>query len=459
MTRTPPRFRCCAGILSSVALLLLVVPAPALHANTWTTFGFGPRATAMGGAFTAVADDYSAGYYNPAGILAPPKAKFGLGWQYVMSNLKADGEEVRTSRDTNALFLGASMPLPFTDQLKNRIGFGYYFFQPLWYTVDVSIPATSAPQFPLLESTTRMQLMEVALAADVVPGVLLGAGVTVGNKLGAALNLDPGVGGFGGVKEVISTVDQQVNTVLSPTAGLLCRPGRYHASLDPLSVGFTFRDRFYMEMKVPVVVVLSGFLLTLDLASTFVYSPRQYVLGVAWRKPRYLVSLDVSYNQWSDYRAPSLSIATQIDIPLITLKQGYTPDPGFKDTATVRLGFEALPLSNDHVDLFVRAGYVHEPSPVPEQTGITNYMDSDRDVFSWGLGVLFKRIGPFDLTGKPVSFDVGVACHALSHRLNRKGADARPDNPGTPDITSSGTIWYFAAGFSYGTRPGGRAEP
>ena len=450
MFRIPPRSARRVAIPALLATLLLL-PVTALHANTWTTYGFGPRATAMGGAFTALADDFTAGYYNPAGILSPPRAKFGLGWQYVKNDLKADGRVVPTSRDTNALFLGASMPIPFTDELKNRIGFGYYFFQPLWYTVDVTIPATTAPQFPVLEATTRMQLIQVALAGDFIPGILVGAGVTVGNKLGAALNLEPGLGGFGGVQEVISTVDQQVNTVLSPTVGILCKPGRYHESLSHLSVGFTFRDRFYMDMDFPVVVVLSGFLLTLDLSSTFVYSPRQYVLGVAWQKPRYTVSLDISYNEWSDYRAPSLAIATEIDIPLITLKQGYIPEPSFRNTVTPRLGFEALPLSTDHLDLYLRAGYFFDPSPAPEQTGLINYLDSDRNVFSWGFGVLLKRIGRFDLTGKPVSFDVGIACHWLADRRNRKSPEIRADNPGYPDIASSGTTWYFAAGFSYGS--------
>jgi long-chain fatty acid transport protein len=440
--------------------LLLFSSVSSLHANTWTTFGFGPRAVAIGGAFTAVADDFTGGYYNPAGILSPAKAKAGMGWQYVKNNLKANGSAVDSAKDTNALFLGASMPIPFTDELKNRIGFGYYFFQPLWYTVDVSIPATTAPQFPVLESTTRMQLISVALAADFIPGVLVGAGVTVGNKFGASLSLEPGLGGFGGVKEVISTVDQQVTTTLSATAGLLCKPGRYYKPLEPLSLGFTFRDRFYMEMEFPVVVVLSGFLLTLDLNSTLIYSPRQYVFGVAWQKPRYLVSLDVSYNQWSDFRAPSLSIATQIDIPLITLKQGYKPEPNFKDTVTPHLGFEALAFSNNFLNVYGRAGYFFEPSPAPGQTGITNYLDSHRNVFSWGFGVLLKRIGKFDLTNKPVSFDVGIAYQWLLNRENRKRPDVRPENPGYPEISSSGNIWYFALGFTYGTKPGGtRAEP
>ena len=443
----------------SLVALLLLSGATTLHANTWTTFGYGPRAVAMGGAYTAVADDFSAGYYNPAGMLTTPKSKFGAGWQYVKNDLKANGLEVESSRDTNALYMGASMAIPFTDFLKDRIAFGYFFFQPLWYTVDVTIPATTAPQFPVVESQARMQLISIAAAVDFIPGVLLGGGFTIGNNLGASLNLGPGVGGYGGIKETISSVDQIVKAVLVPNAGALVKLGRYSEMLKPFTVGFAFRDAFYMEMKIPVIVVLSGFLLNLDLGSTFIYSPRQYVLGVAFQKPRYLISFDISYNQWSDFQAPSLSIATDINIPLIELKQGYTPPPNFNDTVTPRVGVEVLGYENDTINLYLRGGFFYEPSPVPEQTGMTNYLDSDRFVFNWGFGFLFKRLGKkIDLTDKPISFDVGISYHYLSDRTNVKGPDVRTDNPGYPEISSSGNMWYFAVGFSYGCKPGAQSE-
>ena len=39
-----------------------------LHEFRWTHFG--PRPLAMGNAYTAVADDHNALFYNPAGLLA-----------------------------------------------------------------------------------------------------------------------------------------------------------------------------------------------------------------------------------------------------------------------------------------------------------------------------------------------------------------------------------------------------
>jgi long-subunit fatty acid transport protein len=439
------------------ALLVLGPGASALHANSWRTFGFGPRAVAMGGAFTAVADDFSAGYYNPAGLLVHPNTQFGLCFQYVKEDLMADGIEVESSRDSNGLTLGGSMTIPFTDQLKDRIAFGYYFYQPLFYSLDLQIPETTAPQFPILESMARMQILHLALAVDLIPGLLLGAGLTISSDLGGALDLKPGVSGFGGVEEVISSVDQEVYPILSGTAGLILRPGRYHASLRPFTLGFTWRDQHSLDLSIPVSVILSGFLLRLDMTSTFLYTPMQWVGGFAWQiSPDWLLSLDLSFNRWSKYSVPSLSIATQINIPLIVLKQGVNDPPGFRDTWTPRIGTEFCAFRSRWIDGYLRAGYFFEPTPVPEQTGRTNYLDSDRHVFSWGFGLLFNELFGLDLTQKPVSFDVGIAYHWLPDRGNVKAPWVRTDNPGSPEIVGSGNVWFFTCGFTYGTRPGTR---
>jgi len=53
-------------IIAVFALLLPLSLPLSVHAQTFG--GVGTRADGMGGAFVAVADDASAGYWNPAGI-------------------------------------------------------------------------------------------------------------------------------------------------------------------------------------------------------------------------------------------------------------------------------------------------------------------------------------------------------------------------------------------------------
>jgi len=451
MNRRKTILKTCCFIL----LFLFLVPInQGAHANTWRTFGLGPRAVAMGNAFTAVADDFSAGYYNPAGLLSPPGTKFGIGYQYIREDLLANGVEVASSRDADGIFLGGSMSIPFTDEWENRVAIGYYFLQPLFYSIDILIPEATQPQFPLLESMGRMQILHLVAAFDFIPGVLIGGGLTISSDLGGALDLKPGVAGFGGVEEVLSSVDQEVHPILSGTAGLLVKPGRFHPSLKNLTIGFTWRDKHFLDLDIPVSVLLSGFILRLDLTSAFLYTPRQWVLGLGYRlSGDLLVACDVSYNEWSDYRVPSLSIDTDIDIPLIVLKKGVNESPDFKDTVTPRVGLEYRAYRGGMMDAFLRAGYAYEPSPVPEQTGRTNFMDSDRHAFSWGVGFAFKRLFGRDLPGRFLSLDIGMAYHRLEARSNRKGPAVPSDNAGYPEIASSGNAWYFTAGFSYGPRP------
>ena len=449
-----------AACLFLAVLFLGPARVPPAAANSWRTFGFGPRAVAMGGAFTAVADDFSAGYYNPSGILADPTAKFGLGYQYVRNDLKASGEEVESSRDADALYVGGSIVIPFTDELENRVAMGYYFFQPLFYTLDLQIPPTTQPQFPILESMARMQILHLVAAVKVHRGLLLGGGLTISSDLGGALNLTPGVGGFGGVEEVLSSVDQEVKPIVSGTAGFLLQLGEYNPALKPFTFGFTWRDKHLLDLDIPVTVVLSGFLLRLDLTSVFLYTPRQWVVGVGYRpSPNLIVSCDVSYNEWSRYQVPSLTIATDIDIPFVVLKEGVNEPAKFKDTATPRLGVEYRAFRWESLDLFLRGGYFFEPTPVPEQTTRTNYLDSNRHVFSGGIGFLLKRIFQQDLSSHPLSLDIGVSYHWLTDRVHQKRPETRPDNPGYPSITSSGNIWYFTVGLSYGLDPGTSLSP
>ena len=59
--------------------LLLLALAGSARAQMFDNFGFGPRSTAMAGAMTAEAKDYSATFYNPALIVHRQAVVMGFG--------------------------------------------------------------------------------------------------------------------------------------------------------------------------------------------------------------------------------------------------------------------------------------------------------------------------------------------------------------------------------------------
>ena len=77
-----------AGLLLAVLLLAL---CPVRSAAYFERFQAGARATSMGGAYAAVADDASATYWNPAALVTLPRGEvlFMYARPFVVSNLQA----------------------------------------------------------------------------------------------------------------------------------------------------------------------------------------------------------------------------------------------------------------------------------------------------------------------------------------------------------------------------------
>ncbi len=83
------------------------------------------------------------------------------------------------------------------------------------------------------------------------------------------------------------------------------------------------------------------------------------------------------------------------------------------------------------------------PRPVPDQTGITNYVDSNNHVISLGGSVRFRL--PWNLARNPFRFDVAGQIHLLESRSVVK---LDPEGP-VGDYTSDGEIFVGGGFLSY----------
>lgn len=406
----------------------------------------------MGGAYTALADDFSGAFYNPAGPLSTTRTRMGLGYQYVKMDLEGGGTGIPMDEThVDGLYMGFAFCPPFIGVLKDRIAIGYNFYQPVSYAIDINIPEASRPQFVLLESYPRANVMLLSAAIDLIPGALIGVGMNFTADLGGGLDLKPGIRGVGGTDSILTEVDQESQPVVALSTGLLVECGEYLERLDGLRFGFTWRESFAVDLGIPVTIILGTIPLQLDFTSKFIYTPEQYTWGLAYRfSDDLLLSADLSYNRWSRFEAPTLKIYTDIDIPLlpIALKEGVVEDQDCRDTISGRLGVEYRAWQASTLDLTVRGGYGHEPSPLPAQTGWSNFLDGDKHIFSTGAAVMFRELFGKDLTATPVTFHGTIQCQLIKETLHVKDPDIREENPGYPRISGRGRAFMAVLGFT-----------
>jgi len=81
----------------SAALILLA--ASVGYAGNVDTYGIGSKATALGGAFSATADDLYAIYYNPAGLTQIEKRVFSVGVNMIDPTIEISNYRVSNTDD------------------------------------------------------------------------------------------------------------------------------------------------------------------------------------------------------------------------------------------------------------------------------------------------------------------------------------------------------------------------
>ena len=141
---------------------------------------------------------------------------------------------------------------------------------------------------------------------------------------------------------------------------------------------------------------------------------------------RLFLTFDVSWEHWS--AAPPLvadmSIALQIPLVLLAYNGDVLSRPidmGFLDTVTPRAGVEFKVVPR----VALRAGYGLRPSPVPPQSGRTNFLDATTHLLTLGGGYTFDD--PLKMA-KGLALDVGAQLAVLAaSNVIKEGPNPNPD--------------------------------
>lgn len=402
------------------------MPLAALLALPAEVAGVGSRAQALGGAYVGQADDFSATFYNPAGLTRLPSLQVALAPLVVVPDHHM-GERAGDEPLAAGYYLGLAGPLGRLFRLP-ELAAGLTVYLPFAHLFDVQIPEREDARTFLFYGD-RLQRLSInpALALRPIPALSFGIGVDV------FLDLDTDTAA------VYSGEPHRPEVELSLTRGLDLDPSLYAGVMylaDTWSAGFCWRQQQAAETKGPNTFALSDgvplFQLDLDYVSFF--TPSRFALGLSSRPfPGWRLNADAVYARWSEYRT----------------FHGKTPSPPLEDVVSLRLGagYAVLPW------LELLAGYAHEPSPVPDQRAVDNLLDAGRQSASAGLSVELGRLTLSAHGQVQVMADRRVVkAEALQPDADTAAAGRQIDTVGYPSYGIGGQAWVAGLTVTYGGR-------
>jgi long-chain fatty acid transport protein len=447
--RTARRVATTAGPL--LALGVVLARPAATFANPPDTFGFGARSTALAGAVSADVSDFSAVYYNPAGLAADTETRLELGYMLVLPELRMNGRDNEVD-SIRGMVGGLRVPTTFFGQ---RFGFGLAMHVPdERISRTRSLPLTQ-PRWEMYDNRPHRLFIGVGVAWRPLEWLSVGAGISFQATSTTRLEVEGTIPAFGAERgsKLTHQLETRLLSVRYPLLGVQVTP------TDWLAFGVTYRGEFRLglelEARVDADITLGArsipALFDLYTRSVNAFLPRQLSFGAALRPhPRVRASAEVTWVNWAAYELPVgyTDVALDLTVPpefaaFVTQPGpilGSRPIPsGFRDRFVPRFGVEVLAVDTQHVDLRGRVGYFYEATPVPEQTGLGNFVDSDRHAVSLGLGATLEDLGEA-LPGR-LLLDLAFQIGFIPERVMRKESLLDP----TGSYRAGGIVWALGA--------------
>ena len=371
----------------------------------------------MGGAVTALADDFSATFYNPAGLVDSGGSRISVGLQFTIPRLRVNGRS-RIDEEVVGVVGGISIPIPFGGPLKDRLALGVSFYLPTesGRLVRIYLPRPTEPFFPLYENRTEHFAGSACLGVRIIDGISLGGGILLypfdsPNRINRA---EPGATGT-------FEVDAELQLLVRYAAhgGLTLTLGELHPTLEGWRLGLSFRGAIQQNFALPASIDVGFLPILLTLEGVNHYSPMEINLGIAWRvTERLTLAMEGTWSEWSAFPAPHFRSAVEGIHDLLPIVEDFAydpPDPKFRDRITPRLGAEYEACRRDWGSATLRGGYFFSPSPVPSRQERTALMDGDKHVFSCGVGLEVRSVLGWAFK-RPLFLDSHLQIHTLQER-------------------------------------------
>lgn len=370
-----------------VGLLALTLAAPGLWASGFSVYEQGAKPSGMAGAFTALADDAAANWYNPGALVFLDENAFQAG----INLITAGGDSELTANDPSfGIFTDTTFEAEDEIVTPIHVYYVHKFTPNIAFGIGVNNPfglVTEWNDRPITFSAQRSELVTFVVNPNI--------SFRLGDNWGLAFGIDYI---FADIKEFSREVpiNLDANPFTFEVIGQTNLTGDgddlgWNLGLSYQSEGFAFGFSYRSELSPEIDgdIAFSNFG---PLAPFFVNSPgtatldlpSQAAVGIAWKTGALTIDLDIAYAEWS--RFETLVVDVDNNIP------GFVEDIALRedwdDTFSYRIGLDWA-LSSTHS---LRVGAVYDESPVPEETLRPSIPDADRYAPTFGYGFHGGRV-------------------------------------------------------------------
>jgi long-chain fatty acid transport protein len=361
-----------------ILLSLILLVSPSLWAGGWNNTLMGCRAIAIGGAFVGIADDPSAIFYNPAGLVFQRNSlNFSINGFYIWP----DHEYIVPTGSKTQSKYNVSLPqifLSYRTSEKLTLGFGIYV--PYagggvdWKEGEPGYPfKVGEDEYSRFKSTMGIYTLTPTLAYQF--SEKLSIGFTI-NFYRAILNVDA-------VMDPDTTVvSEESGSTISAGFGLMYRP------TERIGIGLSIRGPSRMELsgdtRITQVQTIPGFgTVPVELrgdSETSFNLPWDIELGFSYKiSENLLFSTSAQYTMWSRLKKVDKMVK---DLPYGTPDIEYEEAMDFNNILILRAGMEyAFPQG-----VFLRAGFGFDRCATPDSTLDCKNIDVDKFTILGGIG-------------------------------------------------------------------------
>ncbi|MDY6935232.1 MAG: hypothetical protein SVZ03_13545 [Spirochaetota bacterium] len=451
-------------------------------ANFADTHGMSASGIARGNAMTAIASDWSATYYNIAGL----------------GKTKRNSVE---SKDTGDSASEGDKKYDLTG-LHDQLAISYFYTNPDFeidipretrmdedleagiVCIGIAFDLNNIYKMPDFISSSRFGLAlglmadkNIAKINDIdikthtflrygrelsAPAIIAGLGLGFMDDLFAiGFGANVLVGGEGAIKMDSVTIGNEdvplayqvkidVGPEIAPVLGLYMNVGELTSILEGLEFGLAYKGEVYVEID-PLDAVAQTQLLDIELELTLgvcdYYTPDIYSFGIAYTPPfisKLTVSADYEFQKYSDYKLSSTRHRYWEEER--TTPENYVNYelPDFQDIFVPKLGVSYE--FNQWLTLL--GGYYYQPAFVEDDAnnGIFNFLDNDKRVFSIGSEFIIPKMAGMVV---PIQFNIGFQYQQL---IDRDVHKLRLDNSiALSESSGPSNYWnLFNPDYSYG---------